>query len=83
MSKVVFLNTILCQQELVFIWFNFSTELVKKCEKNYWKDNLDRQWQRRREAGSGTATYNKTLNQREGSCMGNFAQYISGRQTVD
>lgn len=68
--------------ELVFIWFNFSTELVtKKVKKNYWKDNLDRQWQRRREAGSGTATYNKTLNQRQGSCMGNFAQYISGRQT--
>ena len=41
--------------ELVFIRFisdNFATELVKKCEKHYWKNNLDRQWQRRREAGS-------------------------------
>ena len=78
--------------ELVFIWFisdNFSTELVKKCEKNYWKNNLDRQWQRRREAGSWLYvmivsiffnTYNKTLNQRQGGWMGNFAQHISGRQ---
>ena len=31
--------------------------------------------------GSEAATYNKTLNQRQGSWMGNFAQYISGRQT--
>ena len=43
MSKVVFLNTILCQQELVFIWFNFSTELVKNVKKiigrTTWTDN--------------------------------------------
>ena len=41
--------------ELVFSLFisdNFSTELVKKCENNHWKDNLDSQQQRRREAGS-------------------------------
>ena len=81
MSKVVFLNTIPCQQNWYSFGLTFRPNRLKKCEKNYWKDNLDRQWQRRREAGSGTATYNKTLNQRQGSCMGNFAQYISGRQT--
>ena len=42
--------------ELVFNLFisdNFSTELVKECENNHWKDNLDRQQQRRREAEAG------------------------------
>ena len=78
--------------ELVFICLdNFSTELVKKCENNSWKDNLDRQQREDKEKSDlgvknkknrlGTATKNKTLNQRQSSWMGNFAQYILGRQT--
>ena len=50
--------------ELVFICLdNFSTELVKKCENNSWKDNLDRQQREDKKSGLGTATKNKTLNQ--------------------
>ena len=67
--------------ELVFIWFisdNFLTESNKKCENNHWTDNLDRQWQRRREPwswcskknGSGTEKYNKTLNDHERQAVG-------------